>query len=74
MAIPSTDDTRGQMDGVGYATTPEQMRKVWDASALPPAPETVGEAPPRGSTIAAVIAPATPSHFVGYPAVAYVLP
>ena len=37
MAIPSKGDLRGQLDATGYASTPEQMAKVWEASATPPA-------------------------------------
>ncbi|HYN41652.1 MAG TPA: hypothetical protein VE129_07750, partial [Thermoanaerobaculia bacterium] len=45
MAIPSAGDLRGQLDGVGFATTAAQMQKVFDLSAAPPAPERLGEAP-----------------------------
>lgn len=48
MGIPSTDAQRGQLDTVGYATTPEAMAKVWDLSAQPPAPEALGAAPAPG--------------------------
>lgn len=46
MAIPSTDDVRGQLDGVGFPTTAAQMATVFELSAAPPAPERLGEAPP----------------------------
>lgn len=55
MAIPSAGDVRGQLDGVGFATTAEQMEKVFDLSAAPPAPERLGEAPPPG--VAGAICP-----------------
>jgi AmmeMemoRadiSam system protein B len=48
MAIPSAGELRGQLDGVGFATTAAQMRKVFDLSASPPASERLGEAPPPG--------------------------
>jgi AmmeMemoRadiSam system protein B len=42
MGIPSTDEVRGQRDAVGYAATPEGMRKAWQLSAEPPMPEAFG--------------------------------
>src|SRR5512140_1723629 len=57
MAIPSTDILRGQQDGVGFAQTAEQMKRSWEASASAPPPESLGEMPPVGSPVAAVIAP-----------------
>jgi AmmeMemoRadiSam system protein B len=48
-------DLRGQQDAVGFASTPEQMARVWDLSSSPPAPERLGIFP-RGET-AALIAP-----------------
>lgn len=48
MAIPSSGDVRGQQDGVGFATTAAQMARTWELSGTPPAPETLGEAPPPG--------------------------
>src|SRR4051794_40430255 len=38
MGIPSTDEVRGQLDTVGYASKPEAMAKVWALAAEPPAP------------------------------------
>src|SRR5262249_11828958 len=38
MATPSTDEVRGQLDGVGYARTPEAMAKVWELAAKAPPP------------------------------------
>ena len=38
MGIPSTGDVRGQQDATGYASRPDQMAKVWELSATPPAP------------------------------------
>jgi AmmeMemoRadiSam system protein B len=55
MGIPSRDDLRGQQDAVGFASTPEQMARVWELSATPPAPERLGEPPAPG--VAAVICP-----------------
>lgn len=55
MAIPSTDQVRGQLDGVGFPTTAAQMAKVFELSAAPPAPERLGEAPPAG--VAGAIGP-----------------
>ena len=55
MAIPSAGDLRGQLDGVGFATTAAQMQKVFDLSAAPPAPGRLGEAPPPG--VAGAICP-----------------
>jgi AmmeMemoRadiSam system protein B len=57
MAIASTDALRGQQDGIGFAKTAEQMKRVWEASLTPPAPEGLGTAPPEGAKIAAIIAP-----------------
>jgi AmmeMemoRadiSam system protein B len=42
MGIPSAADVRGQLDAVGYATTPEGMAKVWELSAGGPRPEPLG--------------------------------
>jgi len=41
MGIPSTDELRGQLDNVGYASKPEAMAKVWALSAEPPAPPSL---------------------------------
>lgn len=43
MGIASTGDVRGQRDAVGYATTAEGMRQVWELSAQGPEPEGFGE-------------------------------
>ncbi len=48
MGIASTDEVRGQQDTVGFASKAEQMAKVWQLSATPPAPEKLGEAPAPG--------------------------
>lgn len=48
MAIRSTDEVRGQQDGVGFATTAAQMERTFELAASPPAPEALGEAPPPG--------------------------
>jgi AmmeMemoRadiSam system protein B len=55
MGIPSQDEVRGQQDKVGFASTREQMAKVWELSAKPPAPEPLGPAPAAG--VAGVICP-----------------
>ena len=55
MAIPSTESVRGQLDGVGYARSAEQMARVWDLSARPPAPESFGPRPAPG--VAGAICP-----------------
>ena len=57
MAIASTDEMRGQQDGIGFASTAGQMKATWEASAAPPAPERLGAPPPAGRPIAAVLAP-----------------
>jgi AmmeMemoRadiSam system protein B len=48
MAIPSSGDLRGQQDAVGYASQPGQMARLWELSALPPAPESFGARPIPG--------------------------
>lgn len=48
MAIPSAGDLRGQLDGVGFARTAEQMKKVFELSAASPAPDRLGAAPAPG--------------------------
>ena len=43
MNIPSVSlDLRGQRDSVGFASTAAQMAKVWELSAAPPAPDSLG--------------------------------
>ncbi|HEY2748672.1 MAG TPA: hypothetical protein VGL86_28830, partial [Polyangia bacterium] len=36
MGIPSTDEVRGQLDNIGYASKPDAMAKVWELAAQPP--------------------------------------
>jgi AmmeMemoRadiSam system protein B len=55
MGIPSQGDVRGQQDAVGFASTAEQMARVWELSASPPRPEQLGPAPE--GDVAAVICP-----------------
>ena len=55
MAIPSRDGVRGRIDSTGYALHAAQMARVWERSALPPAPDSLGPAPAPG--VAAVICP-----------------
>src|SRR5437868_5559851 len=56
MAIPSTADVRGQLDGMGYARTPEAMAKVWELAAGGPEPESFGEKMPAPG-VAGLIGP-----------------
>ncbi len=56
MGIPSIGlDLRGQQDVVGFASRPEQMARVWELSATPPAPERLGDPPVPG--VAGAICP-----------------
>lgn len=55
MGIPSQADLRGQKDIVGFASTREQMARVWDLSAAAPAPEPLGPRP--GPGVAGIICP-----------------
>jgi AmmeMemoRadiSam system protein B len=56
MNIPSVSlDLRGQRDSVGFASTVAQMARVWELSATPPAPDSLGALPAPG--VAAVICP-----------------
>ena len=48
MGIASSGDVRGQLDTVGYASTPEGMAKVWELSAQGPMPESLGPRPAPG--------------------------
>jgi AmmeMemoRadiSam system protein B len=48
MGIPSTDVLRGQQDAVGFASTADQMAKVWTLSEAPPVPEALGPLPAPG--------------------------
>ncbi len=56
MGVPSQGlELRGQRDAVGFASRADQMAKVWELSASPPAPESLGTPPATG--VAAVICP-----------------
>ena len=48
MGIASTDELRGQLDNVGYASKPEAMAKVWELAAQPPSPPSLGPLPSPG--------------------------
>ncbi|HEX9103163.1 MAG TPA: AmmeMemoRadiSam system protein B [Polyangia bacterium] len=48
MGIPSTDELRGQLDSVGYASKPDAMARVWALAAEPPAPPSLGPLPAPG--------------------------
>jgi len=48
MGIPSTDALRGQLDAVGFASTPAQMKAVWELAAAAPAPAVPGD---RGAEV-----------------------
>ena len=48
MGIPSTKGLRGQQDVVGFASTADQMAKVWTLAQEPPAPEAFGPLPAPG--------------------------
>jgi len=63
MGIPSQGDLRGQQDAVGFASRADQMAKVWELAATPPAPEALGEAPAPG--VAGVICPHDDYLFAG---------
>jgi AmmeMemoRadiSam system protein B len=55
MGIASTDQLRGQLDTTGYASTAEQMAKVFELAGEGPAPERLGPKPAPG--VLAVVAP-----------------
>jgi AmmeMemoRadiSam system protein B len=55
MGIPSTDELRGQVDNIGYASKPEAMAKVWELAAQPPVPMALGPLPPPG--VVALVGP-----------------
>ncbi len=55
MAIPSRPGVRGRIDSTGYALHAAQMARVWERSAEPPAPDSLGPLPTPG--VAAVICP-----------------
>jgi len=63
MVIPSHGDVRGRIDSTGYALHASQMAKVWELSALPPAPDSFGAVPAPG--VAAVICPHDDFSFAG---------
>ena len=63
MVIPSHGDVRGRIDSTGYALRAPQMARVWEQSALPPAPDSFGIAPSPG--VAAVICPHDDFSFAG---------
>jgi AmmeMemoRadiSam system protein B len=63
MAVPSHDGVRGRVDSTGYALHASQMAKVWELSATPPAPDSLGPAPAPG--VAAVICPHDDFSFAG---------
>ena len=54
---------RGRIDSTGYALHASQMERVWERSALPPAPDSLGPAPAPG--VAAVICPHDDFSFSG---------
>jgi AmmeMemoRadiSam system protein B len=56
MGIPSRGlELRGQRDSIGFAWRADQMSRVWELSASPPAPDSCGPLPAPG--VAAVICP-----------------
>jgi AmmeMemoRadiSam system protein B len=55
MAIPSQGAVRGRIDSSSYTIRPEQMAKVWELAAAPPAPDSLGPAPPPG--VAGILCP-----------------
>jgi AmmeMemoRadiSam system protein B len=63
MAIPSTHTVRGRIDSTGYALHASQMAAVWEKSAMPPAPDSLGPAPPPG--VAAILCPHDDFSFAG---------
>ncbi len=63
MAIPSRGGVRGRIDSTGYALHASQMAKVWELAALPPAPDSLGPAPPPG--VAAILCPHDDFSFAG---------
>ena len=48
MAVPSSGDTRGRQDSLGYALHVTQMAKAWELAEAPPAPDSLDAAPPPG--------------------------
>lgn len=63
MVVPSHGETRGRLDSLGYALDARAMARVWEASALPPAPESLGAAPAPG--VAAIICPHDDFSYAG---------
>lgn len=63
MGIPSAGDLRGQQDTVGFASTAGQMAETWEASGLPPAPESFGPLPASG--VAGLICPHDDYRYAG---------
>jgi AmmeMemoRadiSam system protein B len=63
MVVPSTADTRGRLDSLGYALSAAAMQAVWERSALPPAPESLAASPPPG--VAAIICPHDDFSYAG---------
>jgi len=63
MVVRSHGDVRGRIDSTGYALRADQMAKVWELSANPPAPDSFGAAPAPG--VAAVICPHDDFSFAG---------
>ena len=55
MGIASTDQLRGQLDAIGFASTAEQMKKTWELSGEGPAPERLG--PPPAPGVLAALSP-----------------
>ncbi len=55
MVWPSHGDVRGRIDSTGYALRAPAMAKVWELSATPPAPDSLGPAPAPG--VAGVLCP-----------------
>ncbi len=63
MAVPSSGDTRGRLDSLGYALSAAAMETVWVRSALPPAPESLAASPAPG--VAAIICPHDDFSYAG---------
>lgn len=63
MVVPSRGDTRGRLDSLGYALSARAMARVWEASALPPPPESLAAAPAPG--VAAIICPHDDFSYAG---------
>ena len=63
MAIPSRGAVRGRIDSSSYTIRAEQMAKVWDLATAPPAPDSLGPAPPPG--VAGILCPHDEFDFAG---------